>query len=298
MNCTRAIRTVASAPPRGLVLLGDPVAQSMSPAFQNAALAHANLTVRYERRNVPAEHLDEALAACRAHDIAGNVTIPHTEARAGRAAHLSARARRSGAVNTFWWDGGMLVGHNTDVDGVLATIAALRPAGVRGPVVVLGSGGSAAAVLVALAELGLSEVHLVARSPARAAALGQRIGAAATVHPFASDAPEPMVSAREVLAGASLVINATPTGMQDVQQPVPVAWLGSRTAVFDLVYRREGTAWVHAARARGLPAEDGLRMLIEQGAAAFEAWFDQPAPRAVMWAALGLEMPAPDRVRG
>ncbi len=301
MSTAITSRDVASDPPRGLVILGHPVAHSLSPLFQGAALAHAGLAVAYDRLDVPPAQLDAALDALRAQGVAGNVTLPHKEAMASRADRLTQRAHRAGAVNTFWWDGGTVVGHNTDVDGVRATLAALAPAGIRGPVAILGSGGSAAAVLVALAELGVTDVHLLARTPARAAALASRVGVRAAVHAFdvdgERDANRPTADSAALLAAAALVVNTTPVGMQDRRQPVPIDSLGAHTRVFDLVYRREGTAWVAAARARGLTAEDGLRMLVEQGAAAFETWFDRPAPRAVMWSALGVPMPAPDRAR-
>jgi shikimate dehydrogenase len=301
MSITITSRDVASDPPRGLVILGHPVAHSLSPVFQAAALAHAGLAVAYHRRDVPPAQLDAALDALRAQGVAGNVTLPHKEAVASRAGRLTPRAHRTGAVNTFWWDRGTLVGHNTDVDGVRATLAALAPAGLHGPVAILGSGGSAAAVLVALAELGVTDVHLLARTPARAVALASRVGVKAAVHAFDVDAElddkRPRADSAALLAAAALVVNTTPVGMQDHREPVPIGWLGAHTRVFDLVYRREGTAWVAAARARGLTAEDGLRMLVEQGAAAFETWFDRPASRAVMWSALGVPMPAPDRAR-
>jgi shikimate dehydrogenase len=267
----------------------------MSPRFQSAALAAAGIDLRYERRETTATQLDGVLADCAARGLGGNVTMPLKEAVAARAGRLSRVAACVGAVNTFWFEEGELVGHNTDVDGVLATLGALLPADSRGPVLVLGAGGAAAAVLVALALRGIERITIVARTPRRAAAVLGRTQAHAAADVVVLAPDDTRVSA--ALGEAVLVINCTPVGMRDDALPVPVEALSDATAVFDLVYRREATAFVQAASARGLPAEDGLRMLVEQGAAAFACWFGIEPSRAVMWHALGATMPASDRPR-
>jgi shikimate dehydrogenase len=99
-------------------------------------------------------------------------------------------------------------------------------------------------------------------------------------------------------ARAGLVVNCTPIGMRDDDAlPLPVEQLAAGTAVFDLVYRAGGTRCVYEAKARGLPAEDGLRMLVEQGAAAFASWFGETPSREVMWGALGVAAPDPHAPR-
>jgi shikimate dehydrogenase len=282
---------VATVPPRRLVVLGHPVSQSVSPIFQGAAIAACGLSVPYERRDVPPELLHTELAACAANGTGGNITIPHKEAVAQHATRLTEVARRAGAVNTFWFEGEALIGHNTDVQGAMATIRALGSGAAPASAVLLGAGGSAAAVLVALHLLGVTHVHIIARTPVRARELAARVQVPVQVHEVDAAA------VHAVLREAALVINATPVGMRDDLMPVPVEQLGAQTAVFDLVYRQQGTAWVRAARARGLVAEDGMRMLVEQGAGAFEAWFGREAPRDVMWQALGVPMPDAFRMR-
>lgn len=280
--------------PRALVILGHPVTQSRSPDFQGAALAHAGLAISYDRLDTPPADLDATLARCAASHTGGNVTVPLKELVFARCARVSLVAERAGAVNTFWFEDGLLVGHNTDVDGAGATIDALCPGGVTGSVVLLGAGGSAAAVLLALAQRHAPSITVVARTPARAEALLARTGVTGTV----IDAGAPHADARvhEALQRAMLVINATPVGMRDDAHPAPVAALGAGAAVYDLVYREGGTAWTRAAAARGLRAEDGLRMLVEQGAAAFRCWFGREPARDVMWQALG--RPAPPSPTG
>lgn len=291
---------IAGERPSRLVILGHPVAHSRSPVFQGAAMAACGIPLTYERLDVPPDRLAEALLRCAQTGTGGNVTIPHKEGVALRADRLSDVARRAGAVNTFWFERGLLYGHNTDVDGVRATVLALTGHRVPERAVLLGSGGSAAAVLLVLAELGVSHLTIVARTPARTQSLLARTGVVGRVMNLHDS------QVADVVGNADLVVNSTPLGLHDHDlYPIDPAVLTSRAAVFDLVYRGQradrspqGTAWVRAARARGLHAEDGLRMLVEQGAAAFRSWFGVDAPREAMWQALGETMPSPDQPRG
>jgi shikimate dehydrogenase len=262
--------------PSRLVVLGHPIAHSLSPAFQNAALEHLGIPLRYERMDVPPEGLVATMKALARERAGGNVTIPHKEAVAALA-RCSELAERVGAVNTFWHDDGTLVGHNTDVAGVMASIRSLLGDGLRQiHCAVLGAGGSAAAVLVALNDMGCESVAIAARAADRGRRLIDRLGVVARITQATEDA----------VAGAGLVINTTPIGMNDDDFPVAIASMPRDAAVIDLVYRRDETAWVRAARAQGHRAVDGRDMLLEQGAAAFECWFGVTAPRAVMREAL------------
>ena len=267
---------IARERPSRLVVIGHPIAHSLSPAFQNAALEHLAIPLRYERLDVPPDVLRATMTSLMRESAGGNVTIPHKEAVAGLA-QCTELAERVGAVNTFWHDDGLLVGHNTDVAGVTETIRSFFAEDVRDVrCTVLGAGGSAAAVLVALDNMGCSAVTVAARATDRARRLLDRLALRARVTSNADDA----------VADAGLVINATPIGMNDDDMPVSLASLRPDAAVFDLVYRREETAWVRAARAKGHRAVDGREMLLEQGAAAFECWFGVTAPREVMREAL------------
>ncbi len=281
----------AAQRPSRLVILGHPVAKSLSPVFQNAALGHAGLNTAYDREDIAPEHLADALARLASEGAGGNITYPHKEAAAALMSRCTAVARRVGAVNTFWTEHGALVGHNTDVVGAAATIRALlcldAPGNCSTPVVLLGAGGSAAATLVALHDLGCRDITVVARTPARAQALARRLAVPLRTLPYDE--------VDNAVGTAGLVINATPVGLSDDAFPVAVASLSSQCAAFDLVYRPGLTPWIASCRGVGLRAEDGLRMLVEQGAAAFEAWFDVPAPREAMWRALNAAPPMYDR---
>ena len=263
--------------PGRLVLLGRSLGHSLSPLFQNAALEAAKLPLRYETLDVPASALDDTLEELAAEGAAGNVTIPYKEKVYESCDRLTTIAQQVGAVNTFWFERGELVGDNTDVFGFDAAVRALleRDPSPSMTVGLLGAGGAAAAVLTAVSAWPESRVLLSNRTASRAEALCARFSSVARV----SDA-------ESLARDSDLVVNATSIGLRDDELPIAPSALRGNAAVLDLVYRRGETAWVRAARARGLRARDGLVMLIEQGAAAFEQWFGFPPSRDAMWSAV------------
>ncbi|MEP6832113.1 MAG: shikimate dehydrogenase [Gemmatimonas sp.] len=265
--------------PTRLVILGHPVSHSLSPVFQNAALKSAGLNATYDALDVTPEALTGVLRELARGGVAGNVTIPHKEAFAAACVRTTELAARVGAVNTFWHEKGKLIGDNTDVVGARIAIAAvLEGASPASPLAVtlLGAGGVAAAVIVALEFFAPVAITVCARTSDRARALATRLGATLTVVDNADDA----------VRGADIVINCTPVGLRDNSVPVAIESLPPHARVLDLIPKSGETAWVHAARAAGHVAEDGTRMVIEQGAAAFERWFDMVPDRASMWRSL------------
>lgn len=264
-------------PPRRLVLLGHPVAHSLSPAIHNAALKAAGIDARYEALDVDPPRLRDVIEQLRRDRIAGNVTVPFKERVHDACDELSALARRVGAVNTFWFDdAARLHGDNTDVGGFDAAVRRLMgdpPADLS--VGVIGAGGAAAAVLSAVERWPGATAHVYNRTPERARTLCERFGSIANP-----------VDDIGVVAGAQLVVNATSLGLKDDTMPIDPALLRPDATVLDLVYRPGETPFVHAVRARGIRAADGIAMLVEQAALAFERWFGTPADRGVMWRAL------------
>jgi shikimate dehydrogenase len=260
--------------PGRLVLLGHPVSHSLSPVFQNAALRASKIPLVYEALDVTGRELRSVVRQLKASNAAGNVTIPHKIAIHDLCDGLTDLAAKVGAVNTFWFDSkNKLRGDNTDVGGFDAAARALlggEMAGAR--VVVLGAGGAAAAVLAALEEWPDARVTIVARHTDRAATLAQRF----------PDVARAEKSAERAVRGATLIVNATPVGQHDQDQPIDVALIPRSAAVLDLVYRRGGTPWVRAARENGIRAADGLPMLLEQGALAFQRWFGREPDREAM----------------
>ena len=273
-----------SAPaPRRAVLIGTPIAHSLSPAMHNAAFAQLGIAASYGLCETDAAGLAAAVAAIRAPDFLGaNVTIPYKEAVIPLLDAIAPLAARAGAVNTIVKRDGRLVGENTDVGGFLWP---LRLGGAqldRWRVTLLGAGGAARGVAVGLLDAGVTQLTVANRTAERAAALVAALDDP-RAEPLALD--DPWLGG--VLAASDLVINAIPTGWRDDDPlPLPAALLTrlpDHALVYDLAYRR--TVLLGAAAVRGLATLDGLPMLVEQGALAFALWTSQEPPRPTMWAA-------------
>jgi shikimate dehydrogenase len=140
-------------------------------------------------------------------------------------------------------------------------------------------------VLVALAERAHGGIVVVARTPHRAEELAARVDVPVRVVAARPGAGSAAGITESVVRRAGVVINATPIGQQWAEMPVPPDWIAPGHAVLDLVYAPGGTTWVRACRKAGRVAEDGTRMLVEQGAHAFQAWFGVAPDRQVMWTA-------------
>ncbi|MEO5904697.1 MAG: shikimate dehydrogenase [Gemmatimonadaceae bacterium] len=266
------------SPPERLALLGHPVAQSLSPAMHNAALAASGRSIKYESIDVLPENFEATLRDFVDIGGAGNVTIPHKLHAFQFMDACTEPANKSGAVNTFWRDDySRLCGHNTDVAGFTAMITELlgaAPSNVR--VAVLGSGGAAGAVLTAIADWPGVTATVHGRDLARAAVARMR-------HSVVIRA----ASMRDPLIGdADIVVNATPVGMSSDQLPVEFDRVAPSAIIVDLVYGPNETAWVREARASGHRAVDGLSMLLHQGVAAFECWFGEEPDQSAMKHAL------------
>jgi shikimate dehydrogenase len=261
---------------RLLVILGDPVAHTLSPAMHNAACRALGLNAVYVALRTPPAALPAALAALAAAGAAGNVTLPHKEAVERSVTRKTDVCVRARACNTFWTEDGTLVGDNTDVPGVRAALCDLGVNGGRW--LLLGTGGAARAVAVAAADAGAT-LRVRSRHPDRAqefVAWATRLGtrAEAAHGPVEVDA----------------VINATPLGLAD-RDPLPIDPKdlrgGNLRVALDLVYARGETRWVRAMRAQGVTARDGREMLVHQGVAAFGRFFPgTAAPIDVMRAAV------------
>lgn len=266
-----------------LGVLGDPVRHSLSPAMHNAALAALGLDWVYLALPTPAPRLAAVVEALEAIGCRGlNVTIPHKQAVATLCRELSPLAERLGAVNTLvpHPQGGWF-GTNTDVEGFAAP---LRRDGAdwRGRrAVVLGSGGSARAVVAALVELGFAEIQLAGRRPEVLEAFRQDCAAwAPQLRPFVWTTESPGLAG--VLAGADLVVNTTPVGMASASDPAAALACPLNEAelqalspgcwVYDVIYTPRPSALLRRSAERGCPVLDGLEMLVQQGAAALRLW--------------------------
>jgi shikimate dehydrogenase len=266
-------------------LIGHPVAHSASPRMQNAAFASVGMDWTYELWPTPLEELPARLHDVRhAPDIAGcNVTIPHKQNVMPALDQLSEHAGVLGAVNTIVKRDGALIGHNTDWLGFLADLRFHQftpEPGARA--LVLGAGGSARGIVYALLHSGM-RVQIVNRDAGRAAALADDLRALGDVAAIARvhDAAAP-----------ALVVNCTSAGMEPNEHTSPWpedAPFPADAFLYDLVYKPRRTRLMQQASAAGARAVDGIGMLAEQGAAAFELWTGIPAARVagVMRHALG-----------
>ncbi len=244
---------------RIFAVLGNPVAHSLSPRFQNAAFRAMGLDAMYVALQVGEQALAPLMATLAANGGGGNVTLPWKATAAAAAGRRSARVERLGVANVFaGGDNGELVVDNTDVDGLLAMVGLVAP-GAR-DWCVLGTGGSARATAGAALESG-ARLAVRSRDPARGAAF-LRWATSIGVAPA-----EP--------AACTVVINATPLGLgADDGPPVAPGVLPAVSAAIDLTYRPTGTTrWVNECRALGLAAVDGREMLLAQGAASWRSWF-------------------------
>lgn len=260
-------------------VIGSPVGHSLSPAIHRAAFAAAGLEWSYVAFDVAAGRAGEALAAMRVLGIAGySVTTPHKEQVAAGVDELAESAAALDSVNTvIVADDGRLVGHSTDGDGFVASLAAegVDVAGMR--VVVLGAGGAARSVVSALGRAGAADIAVVNRTPERVAAIA---ALADTAHAAAD--------AAVAVNDATLVVNATSVGFGTDDIPLDPAWLRPEHLVADLVYHPLETALLRAAAAVGARPFDGLGMLIHQAALQQRLWTgDAPDVDAMRAAALG-----------
>jgi shikimate dehydrogenase len=273
---------------RVLGIFGDPVAHSLSPLMQNAALRRIGLDAIYVPFRVEPEHLATAVQALRALHIYGvNVTIPHKERILPHLDRLDPVAEMIGAVNTVVNEKGRLVGYNTDAPGLLQALnddLDFAPDGRR--ILLLGAGGASRAALVACCRAGASWIGIANRTRARAEALAETFRDVFPGTDFAVLGFEPQTLAG-ILPEIDLLVNGTALGLKGESFDwLPWESLPAAAAVMDLVYRRDVTPLVRTARNRGHRAADGTGMLVAQGEAAFALWTGRDAPPGVMKAAL------------
>jgi shikimate dehydrogenase len=277
---------------RRILLLGHPVAHSLSPAFQQAAFDAVGLPVRYEVLDVAPADLAAAVTALRADAevIGANVTVPHKERISALLDSITDEAISVGAVNTITRAGSRLVGRNTDIAGFTGALDALL-AGRRAPrqALLLGAGGAARAAIAALVARGIGQITVTNRHLARAEKL---VAATAKAQPHLAIRAVPWHEGLlvEEAARAGIIIQATSMGLPGsataALSPLPADAFRAGQFLLDVVYAADETPIVRAARAAGAEAADGREMLLLQGAASFEFWTGRPAPLDVMRAAL------------
>ncbi|MGD1902048.1 MAG: shikimate dehydrogenase [Geitlerinemataceae cyanobacterium] len=269
---------------RLLGIIGDPVGHSFSPDMQNQAIAELGLDYVYVPFPVAPANLGAAMAGFAATGVVGfNATIPHKQAVMEYLDVITPEAQAIGAVNTVWRSDRGWEGTNTDVTGFIAPLQdrAATDEKVRRcfekPLVLLGNGGAARAVVAGAAKLGCPKVQVAGRSAEKVAAFVESwqdspIAIQTTGHSFEA--------LPELLPEAGIVVNSTPLGMNPNVERSPLTdelaeCISPDAIAYDLIYTPSPTRFLEQAAGRGALAIDGLEMLVRQGAAALEIWVER-----------------------
>lgn len=284
------------SPPIRLGVVGHPVAHSLSPRMQNAAIEQSGLDLRYAAFEIAPNELEEALRLFRAHDFIGlNLTVPHKIVAVSSVDEVEKRARKIGAINTIIYRDGKSLGWNTDAPAFVQAIRDAFSVDLRDlRVLLLGAGGGAGRALAyQCAWENCERLVLVNRTLEKAQALARELAAY-----FAGPrvlGPEARLEAvgweesalRTQIGRTDLVVNATSLGLKQFDPlPLPRSLLAPHLMIYDLIAKDRPSPLLAAAADAGARGANGLTMLLHQGALAFELWFDRPAPLAAMRAAL------------
>lgn len=264
-------------------LIGDPVAQSPSPAMHNAAFQSTGLNFVYLSFKVPAACLEDAVKGLKAVDALGfNVTIPHKETVAKLVDELDSTSSDIGAVNTVVNEGGRLRGFNTDIEGFTAPLRDREIHVKNRRCMVLGAGGAARAVLTGLVREGCGELIILNRSVNRASKMVSELKGKLDFK--AETAPLDDATVRRRIGSVDIVVNTTPVGMYPNvdASPVPKGLIRREQVVYDTVYKPVKTKLIEYAEAAGAVVIPGYEMLVGQAARSFTLWTGVDAPRDVM----------------
>lgn len=284
-------RQFENVKPGDVGIVGRPVQHSLSPAMHNAAFQtwdgvfrdKHGATPRYHLFDVNRDELNELLDGARTCAMRGlNITVPHKVAAASMVTRLDRFAARVGAINTIAATSDGWVGYNTDGTGFENAIAHKLEFDPREKkAVVLGAGGTGRLIVTKLLEMGAESVFWWNRTSEKIReAIDSKPAEYSRITAVTDD------QLKSAVAGADLIVNATSVGLSDTDEmPAPGIAFQARHKVFDVIYHRQ-TKFLQTARAAGAHAEDGLEMLLYQGAKAFEIWTATPAPIEVMREAL------------
>ena len=264
-----------------VVLIGHPVAHSLSGAMQQAAFDDQGVDAAYELWDRAPIVLPDAIGEIRGDDFLGaNVTIPHKERVVPMVDRQTEEAHATGAVNTITREGKRLIGHNTDVPGFRVALDKLvGKQKMPRQAVVLGAGGGARAVVYGLITEGFQRIVVFNRHLHRAEGMVKHFGRSAS-HMELRAMPWHESIIESELAKTKVLVNATSIGLTSDESPIAPEALHDELLVLDVIYAR--TKLLRDAAAAGCTVLDGELMLLHQGAAAFTLWTGQPAPLDLM----------------
>lgn len=260
-------------------IIGYPLTYTLSPLMHNRAFNIRNLDYVYVPFVVEPKNLKNAVEGLRALNIKGvNVTMPHKEAVLSLLDGLSEQSKLIGAVNTINNEDGHLIGYNTDSTGFLNSLVEEGFDPADKTAVILGTGGAAKAVAVALAQAGAREIAVIGRSAEKAQAVKTSIAVANRYILVKTLTFQENLA--DIFKKGELIVNATPVGMKESGDLllVPLKYINAAHFIYDLIYTPEETALIKAAREKGARAVNGLGMLVHQAAEAFKIWTGVSAP--------------------
>jgi shikimate dehydrogenase len=256
-----------------LAIIGDPVAHSVSPQMQNAVLRLLKLPFVYEKIQVRPKALKKFMKGKARKLVGFNVTIPHKEKLLTELDWISPQARLIGAVNTVVRRGKKLLGFNTDGDGYLESLrvqAKFFPR--KKKIVLLGAGGAARSIAVALAQEGAAKILIANRTSIKAHRLSQALARHFPKVGFSSS-PLQGVAFERSLRDSHLVVNTTSVGLGNSSfKNFPWEKIRRSTLISDIVYKPLMTPWLRQAKRHGHPIHRGEGMLVYQGALSFLLW--------------------------
>ena len=259
-------------------IIGYPVKHSFSPKMLNAAFSKLKMNAVYLPFSVKPEEISQAIDGIRALNISGfNVTIPHKSSIIKYLDEITPIARKIGAVNTVININGRLIGTNTDAPGFISSLKALNFSPFNKNIGLIGAGGSARAVLVGLAESGVSRIIIYNRTLERAKKLESE---------FSNSFPE--ISIKTVSLDdiknyhLDLLVNSSSVGMAPNESPIDLNLEHKIENIVDIIYSPTQTQLIIQAQKLGIPNINGLGMLLYQGCEAFKYWTDLPAPESTM----------------
>ncbi len=275
-----------TAQTRLLGVIGHPVAHSLSPLFQNAALSYLGLPFVYLAFDILPSYLEKSLEAMRVFSIRGfNVTVPYKEEVIPFLDVLEEEAQIIGAVNTIVNEEGKLIGYNTDGVGLYRSLER-KGVSVEGKkALLLGAGGAAKAAVWALWKKGIASIFIINRTRERGESLAHWVRAKFSLEIEVGEWGK-MEEWDSLWQEAGVIVNATSLGLKGEEISLPWEKLSPSVWIIDVVYRQGLTPLVRKARRSGIQSFDGKEMLIQQGAESFSLFTGEKAPLEVMEEAL------------
>jgi shikimate dehydrogenase len=263
-------------------VIGDPIEHSLSPLMHNAGYEAANLKAKYHRFQVKPKYLAEAVAGLCALGFSGfNVTIPLKEQILPLLDDLTPQAQRAGAVNTVKIELGKKIGHNTDGDGFVRSVEEEIKSFKDKKAVILGAGGAAKGIALALAERGM-QVYILNRTSEKGIKLAE------TIAGYGGQATSGTLAPGEWLKDLDLLVQTTSVGLHNEPFAFSLQGISQQALVVDIIFNPWETPFLQEARNQGCRTLNGLGMLLHQGALAWEYWLGGEAPIEAMQQALKL----------